>query len=142
VPAEEAPGLRRRWLAAHPYAEGYAAFTDFALWRFLPERAQFVGGFAAAHRLSLESLRPPPEAAEAIAAAEAALLAGLSPAQAEAIALAAGARPGEWRVVAIDTDGCDVATPELSIRVAFATAVDGPEPAQAALAALSAHRER
>jgi putative heme iron utilization protein len=90
VPADEEAAFRRRWLAAHPYAEGYATFTDFALWRFVPERAHFVGGFAQAHRLRLEALQPPPDAVAAIAAEEAALLADCDPARAEAMAMAAG----------------------------------------------------
>ena len=83
VPAEVEGSLRRRWLAAHPYAEGYASFTDFALWRFMPERAHFVGGFAQAHRLSLDALYPPPEAVTALAAAEEALLEACDGRQAE-----------------------------------------------------------
>jgi putative heme iron utilization protein len=135
VPPEEEPGLRRRWLAAHPYAEGYASFTDFALFRFVPERAHFVGGFAQAHRLSLEALRPPPEAVTAIAAAEAALLAGCDAAQAEALAIAAGGDPGVWRLAAVDPDGCDLASDEVSLRLSFATTALTAEEAQEALRA-------
>lgn len=134
VREEETPGLLRRWLAAHPYAEGYAAFTDFALWRFAPERAQFVGGFAQAHRLSLESLRPPPEAVAAIAAAEDALCAAHE--DAEAMALAAGLAPGAWRLAAVDPDGCDIATAEASIRLSFTETALTVEAAQSALEAL------
>ncbi len=137
VAPEAAGPLLRRWLAAHPYAEGYAAFTDFALWRFVPERAHFVGGFAQAHRLSLQALRPPAEAVVAIAAAEDALLAEVDAAQAEALALAAGGAAGAWRLAAVDPDGCDVASEETSIRIAFAETVTTAEAARAALAALS-----
>jgi putative heme iron utilization protein len=133
VPAEEEAILRRRWLAAHPYAEGYATFTDFALWRFVPERAHFVGGFAQAHRLSLETLRPPPEAITAIAAAEAALLAGCDAAQAEALAMAAGGDAGFWRLAAVDPDGCDVASEMVSLRLPFATTVLTADAARVAL---------
>ncbi len=133
VPPEEEPGWRRRWLAAHPYAEGYASFTDFALFRFVPERAHFVGGFAQAHRLSLEALRPPPEAVTAIAAAEAALLAACDAAQAEALAIATGGDPGVWRLLAVDPDGCDLATEAVSLRLPFATTAMTVEEARAAL---------
>jgi putative heme iron utilization protein len=133
VPAEEEPGLRRRWLAAHPYAEGYATFTDFALWRFVPERAHFVGGFAQAHRLSLEALRPAPEAVTAVAAVEDALLAACDAAQAEAMAIAAGGDAGAWRLAAVDPDGCDLASEAVSLRLAFATTAMTAEEARAAL---------
>jgi putative heme iron utilization protein len=136
VPAEAAGPLLRRWLAAHPYAEGYAAFTDFALWRFVPERAHFVGGFAQAHRLSLEALRPPAEAVAALTEAEEALLATVDAAQAEAMALAAGGAAGAWRLAAVDPDGCDLATEAVSIRIAFAETVMTATDARAAIAAL------
>ena len=133
VPPEEEADLRRRWLAAHPYAEGYATFTDFALWRFVPERAHFVGGFALAHRLSLEALRPPAEAVTAIADAEPTLLAVCDGHQAEALAIAAGGDAGVWRLAAVDPDGCDVASAEVSIRLPFATTITTAVEAQAAL---------
>jgi putative heme iron utilization protein len=133
VPAEEEPYLRQRWLAAHPYAAGYAAFTDFALFRFVPERAHFVGGFAQAHRLSLEALRPPPEAVTAIAATEAALLAACDGTQAEVLAIAAGGDAGAWRLVAVDPDGCDLASEAVSLRLPFAQTVATAEEARAAL---------
>ncbi len=133
VTGEEEPALRRRWLAAHPYAEGYATFTDFALFRFVPERAHFVGGFAQAHRLSLEALLPPPEAVAAIAAAEDALLAGCDAAQAEALAISAGGAAGVWHLAAVDPDGCDVASDEASLRLPFTTTAMTAEEARAAL---------
>ncbi|WP_419759573.1 HugZ family protein [Acidisoma sp.] len=133
VPLEEDARLRQRWLAAHPYAEGYAGFLDFALWRFVPERAHFVGGFAQAHRLSLDALRPPPDAVMAVAEAEAQLLTDCDAAQAEALALAAGGVAGVWRLLAVDPDGCDLASDAVSIRVAFATTVMTAEQARAAL---------
>jgi putative heme iron utilization protein len=133
VPADEEAALRRRWLAAHPYAESYAGFLDFALFRFVPERAHFVGGFAQAHRLSLDGLRPPPEAVAAIAAAEEALLAGCEAAQAEALAIAAGGDPGVWRLLAVDPDGCDVASEAVSLRLPFPMTAITVEEARAAL---------
>ncbi|HWT10919.1 MAG TPA: pyridoxamine 5'-phosphate oxidase family protein, partial [Roseomonas sp.] len=33
VPEAEAPPLKARWLARHPYAAPYADFADFGLWR-------------------------------------------------------------------------------------------------------------
>jgi putative heme iron utilization protein len=137
VSAAEEARWRRRWLAAHPYAEGYATFADFALFRFVPERAHFVGGFAQAHRLSLEALRPPPVAVTAIADAEVTLLAGCDTAQAEAMAIEAGGDAGSWRLAAVDPDGCDVASEAVSLRLPFATTAATVEEAQAALWALA-----
>jgi putative heme iron utilization protein len=137
APPAEAPNLRRRFLAAHPYAANYAAFGDFALWWFVLERAQFVGGFARAHRLSPEELCPAPDAVLAIAAEEAALLAEWGPAGAERIALATGGAPGAWRLVAVDPDGCHLATEAASLRVPFATTASTAQASRAALAELA-----
>ncbi|MBW4023503.1 MAG: hypothetical protein HIU92_10275 [Proteobacteria bacterium] len=135
VPPEETPDMLRRWLAAHPYAEGYAAFADFALWRFVPERAQFVGGFAQAHRLSLDALRPSAAAVTAIAIAEPGLLTACDAAEAASIAVAAGCGPGQWRLAAVDPDGCDIATAEASVRLHFPETAETAEAARAAVAA-------
>ncbi len=135
VPEDEAPALRRRWLAAHPYAAGYAAFTDFALWRFVPERAHFVGGFASAHRLSLAALRPPAEAVAALSEAEEGLLATVDAARAEAMARVAGGAAGAWRLAAVDPDGFDLATEAVSLRLPFAETVMTAEEAREAFQA-------
>ncbi len=45
-------GLKRRYLALHPYAQLYADFGDFHLWRMTITEASYVGGFAQAARLT------------------------------------------------------------------------------------------
>ena len=115
VPGTEDAAGRRRWLAAHPYAEAYAGFADFALWRLVPERAQFIGGFAAAHRLDLTAFLPPAEAVAAVMAAEEEMIAAFAD------------------VTAVDVDGCDRVTDGRSTRVAFAQAVTNADDLRAAL---------
>ncbi|WP_232480391.1 HugZ family protein [Roseomonas sp. KE2513] len=56
----EDPGLKAVWLARHPYAELYADFADFGLWRIMPMGGQMVLGFARAHRLRAADLRSAP----------------------------------------------------------------------------------
>ena len=56
----EDPALKATWLARHPYAELYADFADFGLWRIMPLGGQMVLGFARAHRLRAADLRPEP----------------------------------------------------------------------------------
>ena len=63
----EDPALKATWLARHPYAELYADFADFGLWRIMPMGGQMVLGFARAHRLRAADLRPAP--GEAVPAA-------------------------------------------------------------------------
>jgi putative heme iron utilization protein len=48
---------RATYLAAHPYAELYVDFADFAFWRIEITGAHFIGGFAAASRLDVARLR-------------------------------------------------------------------------------------
>ncbi len=48
---------RSSYLAAHPYAEMYVDFADFAFWRIEVTGAHYIGGFAAASRLDMARLR-------------------------------------------------------------------------------------
>jgi putative heme iron utilization protein len=105
---ETDPALKARWLAVHPYAQLYAEFGDFSLWRIRPQAAQLVGGFARAFRLKPAELAPNPEAMAAILAAEADIIAHCNQNHADALALIVG-EPGAWRMVAVDVDGCDLA---------------------------------
>ncbi|MRG93190.1 HugZ family protein [Polyangium spumosum] len=45
VPAEDVPGCRALFLAAHPDAATYADFSDFAHYRIEPRSLRYVGGF-------------------------------------------------------------------------------------------------
>jgi putative heme iron utilization protein len=119
---EPDPALKARWLALHPYAALYADFGDFALWRVRPAGALYVGGFARATRLKARELLPDAEAAAAIADAEPYIIAHCNADHGdamEAIGTAAAARPGPWRMVAADLDGCNLALGEHVARVAW-----------------------
>lgn len=116
------PGLKRRWLAAHPYGGLYADFADFELWRIRPMGGMLVGGFARANRLRLADLTPDPASVVALAAAEANILAHCNADHADTLALIANA-PGAWRMVAVDVDGCDLAQDETVKRLAWSAPV-------------------
>ena len=121
---EPDPALKARWLAVHPYAELYAGFGDFSLWRITLEGGQFVGGFARAARLSATDLAPDAEAVARIAASEAGIVAHCNQDHADTMALIAGGGEGEgWRMVAADVDGCDIASGERVVRVAWSSPV-------------------
>lgn len=119
---EPDPALKARWLALHPYAAPYAGFGDFALWRIRPAGALFVGGFARATRLRRSELMPDPEAVAAVAAAEAGIVAHCNADHAAAMAGLAE-MPGDWRLVAVDVDGCDLACGEATRRIAWSAPV-------------------
>ncbi len=130
VEPDPAPALKARWTALHPYAAFYADLGDFQLWRFRPEAGQFVGGFASAHRLGAAELTPSPDAVAAIGAAEARIVGHCNDDHPHAMAAIAAAHGGEgegWRMVACDPDGCDLASGERVVRVAWSGPVDDPD---------------
>jgi putative heme iron utilization protein len=114
--------LKARWLAVHPYAQLYAEFSDFALFRVRPLAGQLVGGFARAFRLRQADLTPDPDAVARLLAAEGEICAHCNADHADAMALIAGS-PGAWRMIAADVDGCDLACEEQVVRVAWSAPV-------------------
>ena len=119
---EPDPAPKERWIALHPYAAFYAGLGDFQLWRFRAEAAQFVGGFASAHRFGADDLAPDATAVSALAEAEPGILAHCNADHADALdAIAAaygGTGPG-WAMVACDVDGCDLAQGETVLRIGW-----------------------
>ena len=116
------PGLKARWLALHPYAALYAGFGDFSLWRIVPTGAQLVGGFARAFRLAPGKLLAEAGAVAAIAEAEPGIISHCNIDHADAmqvLGVRAAGGGGPWRMVAVDTDGFDLADDERSVRVAW-----------------------
>jgi heme iron utilization protein len=137
VPAAEVPALKARWLAKHPYGALYADFGDFALWRITLGGALLVGGFARAMRIRLADLAPAPAAVAAIAAAEPAFIAEVNADHRPAIAAIAtgllGGPPGDWRLVAVDPDGADLAAGESVRRLDFGAPVNNVDNVRAEL---------
>ena len=137
VPEEEVAALKARWLARHPYAAMYAGFGDFGLWRVRIGAALHVGGFARAGRIKAGELAPDPAAVAAVLAAEADIIGHVNDDHADALAAIAqgllGAGPGDWRLVAVDVDGCDLSDGNQSVRLAFLTPVSDAEGVRAGL---------
>jgi putative heme iron utilization protein len=138
-------GLKARWLARHPYAQLYADFADFGLWRVTPQAALLVGGFARATRLRASQLLPDPAHVAALAAAEAEIIGHVNADHADAVAAIAegllGGEPGAWRLTAVDTEGCDLALGERVLRLAFAAPAEDADSVRKALI-LSAREAR
>lgn len=128
VPEAEAPALKARWLARHPYAALYADFGDFALWRVKPGGALLVGGFARATRLKLSDLLPKPEAVAAVSEAESGILEHMNADHADAVAAIAqgllGGEAGAWRMTAVDSDGCDLALEQRVLRLCWSAPIE------------------
>jgi len=119
---ESDPALKARWLAVHPYAQLYAEFTDFSLWRIRPKSASLVGGFARAFRLRESDLTPDPEAVNRLLEAEPSIIEHCNTDHADALALIAG-EPGQWQMVTADVDGCDLAFEETVRRISWSAPV-------------------
>jgi len=110
------PALRARYLAVHPYAVLYADFADFHLWRVRVEATLYVGGFGRAARPGADELVPEPAAVQAVAEAEAALVVHCNQDHRDVPARIAK-EPGDWRLVAVDVDGCDLGSGERVRRI-------------------------
>ncbi len=141
VERSDDPADRARFLARHPAAGMYAGFGDFAIYRMTPERAHYVGGFARAVWIP-DGLTVPEEAAMALKAAEAGILAHMNDDHADAVAryarcLLGATGEGPWRLVGCDADGCDIACDEQVLRLSFQEPANGPEDVHRMLVSLA-----
>lgn len=114
--------LKARYLAVHPYASLYADFGDFATWRIAPAGGILVAGFGRAFRLKAADLAPDAEAVAAVLAAEPGILTHCNRDHQDALAAIAG-KAGDWRMVAADVDGFDLALGERVVRIAWSAPV-------------------
>jgi len=132
---------RQRYLARHPAAAGYAAFADFAVYALAVARGHYVGGFGRIVDLARADLIAEAADAQALIAAEAAILEHMNSDHAAAVSLyatvLAGRPPGAWRMSGIDPDGADLLHCSNTARVGFPRRVRTPEEARAALAGLA-----
>ncbi len=137
---QDDPALRHLWLRYHPYAALYADFSDFSVWRLMPEAGLFVGGFAAADRLGSEDLTTDKAVAAALQAAEPDIRGHCNADHAEALNELAHAHGGQgnWRMLGVDADGFDLIQDETVLRVAFDAPVTDAAGVKAALARLLA----
>jgi putative heme iron utilization protein len=127
--------LRAYWVQRHPYASLYADFTDFSIWRLVPEAGHFVGGFAQAHVLAQPRLLPEPAHVAAIAGESGGIIGQCNADHRDALNLLAQAEghPGDWRMIGVDTDGFDVVQDETVLRIAFDAPVADAAGVRAAL---------
>lgn len=125
----------RRFLARHPSASVYAGFADFRFYRFDVERAHFIGGFGRIVDLQPATILCSAAHVDALAAAEAELIAKLNAGYSQAVARIAAARGSGagidgWRISGLDGDGFDlVGGSSTTLRVPFLARVTTPEAA-------------
>ncbi len=131
---------RGRFLAHHPSASYYADFKDFAFYRLDVEGGHSVAGFGrivtfGAQDFLLDSAQFAP-----VADAEARIVSHMNEDHADAVALYAtkllGAEAGDWKISAVDPDGCDLVNGKTVLRLPFERPVCTAEEVRKELVAL------
>ncbi len=115
--------IRRRYLARHPDAAGYASFADFAFWRLEVACAHSIGGFGRIVEIAAADLIEPWRPSDPLVAAENTLVAELPPGLAMDLAPRSGqaaASEEDWRIVGIDETGLDLVGRTQACRRVFA----------------------
>ncbi|MFG1361203.1 HugZ family pyridoxamine 5'-phosphate oxidase [Xanthobacter pseudotagetidis] len=122
VPAGE--DARPRFLARHADAAGYADFADFAFYRMEVDEAHLVEGFGRIIDVPGTKLLTDWSTASDLKAAAEGVISHMNSDHADAVALYAtrllGAPEGDWRMLAIDPEGCELAMGDRVRRLDFA----------------------
>jgi len=134
--------LTARFVARHPGAEVYAGFKDFRLYRMAVTRAHLVAGFGRIHWLSAAEVLFDASGHEALAQAEAKIVAHMNSDHRDALSTIAAAqgRPAEppdsdWLMTGIDPEGFDLRGGARRLRIDFPAPVGDAAAARAALIA-------
>jgi putative heme iron utilization protein len=126
--AEQAEGdpvalLRRRYLNAHPTAETFVDFKDFAFFRIRPSGAHLVAGFGRIVDLQPEQFLTDLEGAESLLEAEPDAVEHMNTDHREAMALYAtkllGAEAADWSCSGYDPEGIDMQAGGVTLRLDF-----------------------
>ena len=126
--AEEARGdqialLRRRYLNAHPSAEAFVNFKDFAFFRIHPTGAHLVAGFGRIVDLKPEQFLTDMAGAEALLEAEPGAVEHMNADHRDAMSLYAtkllGAEAADWTCTGCDPDGMDMQAGTATLRLDF-----------------------
>jgi putative heme iron utilization protein len=122
--------LRRRYLNAHPSAEAYADFGDFAFFRIRPTGTHLVAGFRRILDLKPEQFLTDVSDAAALIEAEQGAIEHMNADHREAMNLYAtrllGADSADWRCTGCDPDGIDMEAERATLRLDFPVRVMGP----------------
>jgi heme iron utilization protein len=115
--------LRRRFLARHAEAAGYAGFGDFGFYRLVPESAHLVAGFGRIHALAPGDFLTDVSDASDLLDAEEGAIAHMNDDHGEALRLYAtrllGQAGGDWTMTGADPEGIDLRAGELRARLDF-----------------------
>lgn len=120
---EAAALARRRYLAAHPSAEGFADFKDFAFFRIAPSGLHLVAGFGRIVDLEPAKFLTDLSDAASLLEAEASAVEHMNQDHLEAMNLYAtrllGSDAGDWRCTGCDPEGMDLQADNRTLRLEF-----------------------
>jgi putative heme iron utilization protein len=129
VGKEELELVRRRYLAAHPSAEGFVDFADFSFFRIVPSGAHLVAGFGRILDLKPEQFLTDISQSKGLIEAEAGAVEHMNADHRDALNLYAtkllGGASGDWHCTSIDSDGIDLQAGEVTLRLDFPERVTG-----------------
>jgi hypothetical protein len=130
--------LRHRYLSRHPEAGAYIDFGDFSFWRLRPERIHAVAGFGRIETMPADEVFPAVPDWNEI---EESAIIHMNDDHRGAVQLYAqrllGAEGTDWKITAIDPDGCDLAGVSGTLRLAFPAMVRNGKELREAFVALS-----
>jgi hypothetical protein len=139
--SDDEPALRRRYLAAHPSAEAFVEFKDFAFFRIRPSGAHLVAGFGRIVDLKPEQFLTDLSDADALLEAEQGAVEHMNADHREAMNLYAtrllGAEAADWRCTGCDPDGIDMQAGNATLRLTFSRRIATPAALRQALKALA-----
>jgi putative heme iron utilization protein len=117
------PSIRRRFLARHEEAKGYADFADFGFRKFSIRSAHLVAGFGRIVNLGPDQLLTDVSECGDLLDTEESAIAHMNADHGEALRLYAtrllGVPDGDWRMTGADPDGIDLRTGRLRARLDF-----------------------
>lgn len=115
--------LQRRYLNAHPTAEAFVSFKDFAFFRIRPAGTHLVAGFGRIVDLKPEQFLTDLAGAEDLLAAEEGAVEHMNADHRAAMGLYAtrllGAPAGDWRCTGCDPEGIDMQDGQTALRLDF-----------------------
>lgn len=115
--------LKRRYLAAHPSADMFAGFGDFAFFRVVIKGVHLVAGFGRIVDLKPGDVLTDLSCADELIAAETGILDHMNADHTDTMNLYAtkllGAQPGAWRATGCDPDGLDMQDGSRVLRLDF-----------------------
>lgn len=123
VSGDAAAPARRRYLAAHPSAEGFVDFKDFAFFRIAPSGLHLVAGFGRIIDLKPAQFLTDVSDAADLLETEASAVEHMNEDHREAMNLYAtkllGSETAEWRCTGCDPEGIDMQAGGRTLRLEF-----------------------